>query len=251
MVAAYHPLSKTIRATIGRCARRGPWASLGEPHEWIGHLKSVPGGPGTRLPGWSLPCTTPPQNPMARGRPVRAPSALGESGWASRVARASPICTRGAGTRESHFGGRHRISYRSIRCLWGACRHGPHGYPCEIFVPILALPAASEHAGGSSRVSFAHPDIVSTPFSRAPRRSVRQSALSAPARSRACMAATCGPRRPKGLVVATQGHVEHPAAASRRQALGKKYRTTTVRKEIVGRLNSQNLEKYYSRVPAW
>ena len=31
--------------------------------------------------GWSLP-TTPPQNPMARGRPVRAPTALNESGWA-------------------------------------------------------------------------------------------------------------------------------------------------------------------------
>ena len=41
----------------------------------------------------------PPQNPMARGRPVRAPSAVGESGWASRVARAFPICTRGAGRR--------------------------------------------------------------------------------------------------------------------------------------------------------
>ena len=31
--------------------------------------------------GWSL-LTTPPQNPMARGRPVRAPTALNESGWA-------------------------------------------------------------------------------------------------------------------------------------------------------------------------
>ena len=29
--------------------------------------------------------------------------------------------------------------------------------------------------------------------------------------------ATCGPRRPKGLVVATQGHGKHPAAASRRR----------------------------------
>ena len=45
----------------------------------------------------------PPPNPMARGRPVRAPSAIGESGWASRVDRASQICTRGAGRRKSHF----------------------------------------------------------------------------------------------------------------------------------------------------
>ena len=34
--------------------------------------------------------------------------------------------------------------------------------------------------------------------------------------------------RPKGLVVATQGHGEHPAAASRSRSLGKKYRTTEV-----------------------
>ena len=38
--------------------------------------------------------------------------------------------------------------------------------------------------------------------------------------------ATRGPRRPKGLVMATQGREEHPAAASRRGTLGKKYRTT-------------------------
>jgi len=47
------------------------------------------------LPGERSLSTTPPQNPMARGRPVRAPSAVGESGWASREARASQICTRG------------------------------------------------------------------------------------------------------------------------------------------------------------
>ena len=52
---------------------------------------------------------------MARGRPVRAPSAVGESGWASRVARASEICTRGAGRRKSHFGARHRTSCWRIR----------------------------------------------------------------------------------------------------------------------------------------
>ena len=40
------------------------------------------------------------------------------------------------------------------------------------------------------------------------------------------MEATCGPRRPKGFVMVTQGHGEHPAAASRSRTLGKKYRTT-------------------------
>ena len=38
--------------------------------------------------------------------------------------------------------------------------------------------------------------------------------------------ATCSPRRPKGHVMVTQGREEHPAAASLRRILGKKYRTT-------------------------
>ena len=37
---------------------------------------------------------------------------------------------------------------------------------------------------------------------------------------------SCGPRRPKGLVMVTQGHGEYPATASGCRALGKKYRTT-------------------------
>jgi hypothetical protein len=136
MVAADHPRSKTIRAAIGRCASRVPQASLAGPHEWTGHLKFVPGGAGTRLPGWSL-HTTPPQNPMARGRPVRAPSAIGESGWASRVDRASQICTRGAGRRFRHFGAGHRISFCSIRSPVGPRRPGRHGEVGGVLVPIL------------------------------------------------------------------------------------------------------------------
>ena len=91
---------------------------------------------------------------MARGRPVRAPSALGESGWASRVARASQICTRGAGRRESHFGGRHRISYRSIRCLWGACRHGPHGEVGGVLISILGWSRQPLYGSGRGRMPF-------------------------------------------------------------------------------------------------
>eukprot|EP00964_Phaeocystis_antarctica_P006155 scaffold3354_cov63-Phaeocystis_antarctica.AAC.1 len=74
---------------------------------------------------------------MARGRPVRAPSALGESGWASRVDRASQICTRGPGRRESHFGGRHRISSCSIRSPVGPRRPGPHG---EVGGVLISIP---------------------------------------------------------------------------------------------------------------
>jgi len=92
----------------------------------------------------------------------------------------------------------------------------------EIFVSILALPTASEHAGGASRVSFAHPDRR---LFRAPMALLRQSAWSGSDQIEGTEA-MCGPRRPKGLVVATQGHGEHPAATSRRRTLGKKYRTT-------------------------
>ena len=79
----------------------------------------------------------PPQKPMARGRPVREPGASGVSGWASRGARASPICTRGAGRRESHFGGRHRISFCSIRSTMGPRRPGPHGDLGGVLISIL------------------------------------------------------------------------------------------------------------------
>jgi hypothetical protein len=41
-VAAYHPLPKTPCAAIGRCASRGPYASLGGPPERLGHLRFVP-----------------------------------------------------------------------------------------------------------------------------------------------------------------------------------------------------------------
>ena len=57
---------------------------------------------------------------------------------------------------------------------------------------------------------------------------------------------TCGPRRPKGLVVATQGHGEHPAAASRRQTLGKKYRTTKFGLAVdIPRLSARGLPRSF------
>jgi len=99
------------------------------------------------------PCLPPPRpNPKARGRPVRAPSAMGESGWASQGDRASQICTRATGTRVRHFGARHRISYSSIRCLWGACRHGPHGEVGGVPIPVLGWSRQSLYGSGCGRV---------------------------------------------------------------------------------------------------
>ena len=109
------------------------------------------GVPNADLPGkWSLP-TPPRPNPKARGRPVRAPSAIGESGWASRGDRASQICTRATGTRFRHFGGRHRISYSSIRCLRGACRHGPHGEVGGVPIPVLGWSRQPLYGSGRGR----------------------------------------------------------------------------------------------------
>ena len=56
-------------------------------------------------------------------RATLKPSALGESGWASCVARASRICTKPPGRRVRHFGARNRISCYRIR--WPAQARGP------------------------------------------------------------------------------------------------------------------------------
>ena len=70
-------------------------------------------------------------------RATLKPSALGESGWASCVARASQICTKPPGRRLRHFGGGERISCSSFR--WpvsprGLARHGELG---GVLVSIL------------------------------------------------------------------------------------------------------------------
>ena len=80
--------------------------------------RAVPTG---LLEGWY------PANTVRSLSRTRAPGVLGESGWASRGARASPICTRVAGRRESHFGAGHRISFCSIRSPMGPRRPGGHG----------------------------------------------------------------------------------------------------------------------------
>ena len=65
------------------------------------------------------------------------PSDLGESGWASCVARASRVCTKPPGRRVRHFEGRHRISYSSIRSPVGPRRPGRHGEVGGVLISIL------------------------------------------------------------------------------------------------------------------
>ena len=74
------------------------------------------------------------------------------------------------------------------------------------------------------RVVYNSPILIEAFFAR-PWRSARHSAWSSSDQIGGTEA-TRDPRRPKGLVMVTQGHGEHPAAASRRRTLGKKFTTT-------------------------
>ena len=61
-------------------------------------------------------------------RSMCAPRPSSVLGWLSWVCGAAQLDTRVPGTRESHFGGGHRISPCSIRCMCGTCPPEPHSY---------------------------------------------------------------------------------------------------------------------------
>ena len=94
------------------------------------------------------------------------------------------------------------------------------------------------------RVVYNSPILIEAFFAR-PWRSARHSAWSSSDQIGGTEA-TRDPRRPKGLVMVTQGHGEHPAAASRRKTLGKKYRT---KKPLLARLRP--LETPYMAVVSY
>ena len=140
------------------------------------------------------------------------PRPSGVLGWLSCVRRASRSGARGAGRRDSHFGGRHRTSCYRVRCWRGGA-------------PFWA-----------SRRGTRHPDIGSRPFgavfiwirgrscidrssSRGPLHA-RPAALCPPQSEERSdqirgTGATRGPRRRKVPVMGSQAHGGHPAAASR------------------------------------
>ena len=147
-------------------------------------------------------------------------------GWLSCVRRASRSGARGAGRRDSHFGGRHRTSCYRVRCWRGGA-------------PFWA-----------SRRGTRHPDIGSRPFgavfiwirgrscidrssSRGPLHA-RPAALCPPQSEERSdqirgTGATRGPRRRKVPVMGSQAHGGHPAAASRPGTLSYKFITTRLR----------------------
>ena len=85
---------------------------------------------------------------------TRVPGMLGESGFVSGVARASPIYANPLGRRFWHFRVVLAISRGRIATLWGTCRPGLHGQRCARLTSILGRSGAVEHAGEASHVSF-------------------------------------------------------------------------------------------------
>ena len=85
------------------------------------------------------------------------PSDLGESGSASRVARASQIRTKSLGRRVRHFGARNRISCYRIRWPEGPPRPGRHGELGGVLVSILRPLGRALYRSGRGRVPFRPP----------------------------------------------------------------------------------------------
>ena len=147
-------------------------------------------------------------------------------GWLSCVRGASPSGTRGAGRRESHFGGRHRTSRYRIRCLQGV--HGSRGTRRGTRRPDI-----DSRPLGAVFIRIRSRSCIDRSSSRVPRHA-HPAALCPPQgeeRSDQIKAAgaTRDPRRPKWSVVNSQGHGDHPAAASRRRTPSYKFTSTRLR----------------------
>ena len=99
--------------------------------------------------GWLTPPT---RSNASHQRTTLKPSALGESGWASCVARASRICTKPPGRRVRHFGGRHRISCSRIRSPVGPRRPARHGELGGILISIQRPLGQALYRSGGGRV---------------------------------------------------------------------------------------------------
>ena len=85
------------------------------------------------------------------------PSALGESGWASCVARASQIRTNPLGRRVRHFGARNRISCSRIRWPVGPRRPERHGELGGVLISIPRPLGRALYRSGGGRASFRPP----------------------------------------------------------------------------------------------
>ena len=139
---------------------------------------------------------------------------------------ASLSCVRGAGERESHFGGRHRTFRYRIRCLRGV--RGSRGPRRGTWHPGI-----DSRPFGALFIRIRGRSCIDRSSSRGPLHA-RPAALRPPQSEERSdqirgTGATCGPRRPKGPVMGSQAHGGHPAAASRPGTLTYKFITTRLR----------------------
>ena len=136
---------------------------------------------------------------------------------------ASPSGTRGAGTRESHFGGRHRTFRYRIRCwrggapFWASWRGTWHPYIDSR--PLGALFIRIRGWSCTDRSSSRGPLHALPAALRPPQSEERSDQIRG-------TGVTRGPRRPKVPVMGSQAHGGHPAAASRPGTLTYKFTTT-------------------------
>ena len=139
----------------------------------------------------------------AQGRAAREPSVAVALGWFSCVRGASLSGANVAETRDPRFGGRHRTSRSRVRWLRGV--HGSRGprrgtwrpdmHSRRVKAVFIRIRARSCTDRSSSRAPrHAHPAAL-----RPPQSEERSDQIEA-------VGATCGPSRPKRLLVVTQGH---------------------------------------------
>ena len=163
------------------------------------------------------------------GQPLRVLAGVVELGRLSWPPWASPSCVRGAGKREPHFEGRHRTSPSRVRCLRGV--HGSRGprrgtwrpdmHSGRVKAVFIRIRARSCTDRSSSRAPrHAHPAALRPPQSEA-----RSGQIEA-------VGATCGPSRPKWLVVATRSQGGRPATGSRRRTPSYKFTSTLLGPQV-------------------
>ena len=108
----------------------------------------------------------------------------------------------------------------------GVRRSGPHSEVRDILISILGHSGPSLYGSGAGRVSIdrlAEAPVTRTPAALRPPQCEERSDQIGGA------GATRGPRRPKRLVMGSQGHGNNPAAASRPRTLTYKFTTTRLR----------------------
>ena len=106
----------------------------------------------------------------------------------------------------------------------GVRRSGPHSEVRDILISILGHSGPSLYGFGASRVSIdrlAEAPLLCAPAAVSPPQCEERSDQIGGT------GVTCGPRRPKRLVMGSQGHGDNPAAASRRRTPSYKFMSTT------------------------